>query len=138
MSSKLLPLTVAGALLLLLPAPSSSLNYSVIESTGKFCPGRDSCVRGSGRGRRGPIEQDWKKRNCFCDDRCALYGDCCVDANAYQQTEQRENFKKFSCVNLKQYGDVYVAGGCPDDWDMPNIRSACENPEQVRRTNRIF
>ena len=29
------------------------LSYNVIEQTGKFCPGRDSCERG--RNSRGPI-----------------------------------------------------------------------------------
>ena len=45
------------------------LDYSVIQATGKFCPGRDSC-QPTGRQNRGPegIENDWKKRNCFCDD----------------------------------------------------------------------
>ena len=31
---------------------------------------------------------DWKKRNCFCDNSCAVYGDCCIDAPAYSQQEQ--------------------------------------------------
>ena len=45
------------------------LDYSVIQATGKFCTGRDSC-QPTGRQNRGPegIENDWKKRNCFCDD----------------------------------------------------------------------
>ena len=45
------------------------LDYSVIQATGKFCPGRDTC-QATGRQNRGPegIENDWKKRNCFCDD----------------------------------------------------------------------
>jgi hypothetical protein len=45
------------------------LDYSVIQATGKFCTGRDSCQL-TGRQNRGPegIENDWKKRNCFCDD----------------------------------------------------------------------
>ena len=65
-----------------------TLNYSVIESTGKFCPGRDSCRQT--RNARGPdgVENDWKKRNCFCDNNCAIYGDCCVDAPAFRKAEQ--------------------------------------------------
>ena len=57
------------------------LGYNVIEQTGKFCPGRDSCR--SGRSNRGPqgVENDWKKRNCFCDNACAVYGDCCIGEN---------------------------------------------------------
>ena len=82
-------------------SPTLKPNYSVIEQTGKFCPGRDSCkhrVRngrgvGSGTGRitegvsgpfkharggtlnsRGPfgIENDWKKRNWKTKNRCRV------------------------------------------------------------------
>ncbi len=63
-------------------------DYSVISSTGMSCPGRDSCRQT--RNTRGPAttDLDWKRRNCFCDNDCAVYGDCCVDAPAYRQDEQ--------------------------------------------------
>ena len=32
------------------------------------------------------------------------------------------NFKRFHCVNLKQYGDVYIRHECADDWGYPNIK----------------
>ena len=105
------------------------LGYNVIEQTGKFCPGRDSCRQG--RSTRGPqgVENDWKKRNCFCDNACSVYGDCCIDANAYDQAEQQVNHLSFECANLKQYGDIYMRNKCLDDWnELPNIKSACENP----------
>merc|ERR1719264_1385127 len=87
-------------------SPSTSplqLDYSAIASTGKSCPGRDSCRQT--RNTRGPdkVEMDWKKRNCFCDNSCAVYGDCCIDAPAYRREEQMVNLKRFHCVNLKQY-----------------------------------
>ena len=49
------------------------LDYSVIQATGKFCPNRDTCQT-TGRQNRGPegIENDWKKRNCFCDDQVII------------------------------------------------------------------
>jgi len=111
------------------------LGYNVIEQTGKFCPGRDSCRTG-GRGSRigssrGPegVENDWKKRNCFCDNACSVYGDCCIDANAYVQDQQKVNHLSFECANLKQYGDIYMRNKCPDDWyDSRKIQEACENP----------
>ena len=71
-------------------ARPSQLDYSTISSTGRSCPGRDSCRQHTGRSTRGPdtVEMDWKKRNCFCDNSCALYGDCCIDAPAFAQREQ--------------------------------------------------
>lgn len=104
-------------------------NYSVIESTGKNCPSRDSCRQT--RSTRGPIEIDWKKRNCFCDNFCSMYGDCCIDAPAYNPDEQRANKNNFDCVNLKQYGDIYIRSRCPSDWKLSNIQRACENPNEV-------
>ncbi len=52
----------------------AKLDYSVIQATGKFCPNRDTCQT-TGRQNRGPegIENDWKKRNCFCDDQVKIF-----------------------------------------------------------------
>ena len=110
------------------------LNYSVIESTGKFCRGRDSCRQL--RNTRGPevFEQDWKKRNCFCDNECAIYADCCVDAPAYERRQQVVGFGRFQCRNLKQYGDIYIRSACPADWTVESIRQSCEDQQlQVKR-----
>ena len=82
----------------------------------------DSCK--SGRSNRGPqgVENDWKKRNCFCDNACAVYGDCCIDAKAYVQAEQQVNHLTFECANLKQYGDIYMKKKCASNWNE-NIAS---------------
>jgi len=131
-------LTTALRFFLLLTLKLTSaleLGYNVIEQTGKFCPSRDSCRIG-GRGSRlgssrGPegVENDWKKRNCFCDNACSVYGDCCIDANAYVQSEQKVNHLSFECANLKQYGDIYMRNKCPNDWyDSRKIKDACETP----------
>ena len=136
---------------------SMTPNYSVIEQTGKFCPGRDSCkhkmrdgrgvdtldvissgpfkhARGGGLNSRGHfgIENDWKKRNCFCDNLCEMYGDCCVDAPIYQMSHQSQNHLNFDCVSLKQYGDIYMRHQCRPEWDISNkndalIKDFCEN-----------
>ena len=136
---------------------SMTPNYSVIEQTGKFCPGRDSCkhkmrdgrgvdtsdvspggpfkhARGGGLKSRGHfgIENDWKKRNCFCDNLCEMYGDCCVDAPIYQMSHQSQNHLNFDCVSLKQYGDIYMRHQCRTEWDVTNkhdalIKDFCEN-----------
>ena len=56
--------TVGQSLSLVLEA---GLNYSVIEATGKTCPGLDRC-QVSDEQPAGVQENDWKRRNCFCDD----------------------------------------------------------------------
>lgn len=73
-------------------------------------------------------ENDWKKRNCFCDNACAMYGDCCIDANAYVQADQQVNHQSFECANLKQYGDIYVKNKCQSDYLNPTIKAKCETP----------
>ena len=138
---------------------SMTPNYSVIEQTGKFCPGRDSCkhkmrdgrgvdaldgvsggpfkhARGGSLNSRGHfgIENDWKKRNCFCDNLCEMYGDCCVDAPIYEMSHQSQNHLNFECVSLKQYGDIYMRHQCRPEWDVSNkndalIKDFCENLE---------
>ncbi len=78
------------------------------------------------------VELDWKRRNCFCDDACSVYGDCCVDARRFRAAEQREAHKRFGCLNLKQYGDVYIGDKCPDGWRGANrVREACHSQDEV-------
>ena len=36
------------------------------------------------------------QRNCFCDSECAVYGDCCIDAIAFDPAEQRDHFGRFA------------------------------------------
>jgi len=102
-----------------------SWDYATVSGTGKFCPERDSC--NFGRHSRGSLELDWKSRNCFCDNDCSLYGDCCIDARVFDNRLQKENYGLFGCVHLRQYGDIYMRETCADDWDLPNIRQACTN-----------
>ena len=103
-------------------------NYKTVEDSGKFCPERDSC--NYGRSSRGSLDLDWRSRNCLCDHECSTYGDCCIDARAFNAEEQKENYKKFSCSELRQYGAVYMRTQCLADWSMPNIRAACEESSQ--------
>ena len=115
------------SILSVISALELELGYNVIEQTGKFCKGRDSCR--VGRSTRGPdgVENDWKKRNCFCDNACSVYGDCCIDAKTYVQAEQKVNHLSFECANLKQYGDIYMRNKCSDSFSNSEIKSKCEN-----------
>jgi len=57
-----------------LPAPlAGGLNYSVIEATGKTCPGLDRCQLPLEQTAEGP-EVSKKGLNCYCDDQvCTCY-----------------------------------------------------------------
>ena len=66
----------------------SSPSYDDILSTGFQCTGRDSC---QGYYESNHTSVTWTRRNCFCDDLCAMYGDCCIDARAYVKEEQVKN-----------------------------------------------
>ena len=95
-------------------------DYNHIKAAGFPCPGRDSCLgyyetangtaagTSAGKGGRGSTGPGWLRRNCFCDDLCAMYGDCCIDARAYNKQEQATNFLNFGCVHLRHFGDLYM------------------------------
>ncbi len=48
---------------------TSLLDYSVIQATGMDCPDRDSCQWSVKHNPEVAVDNDWKKRNCFCDDK---------------------------------------------------------------------
>ena len=94
------------------------------DAAGKHCPERDSC--NFGRSSRGSLEMDWRQRNCFCDADCAVYGDCCIDARAFNPAQQRDHFERFDCRTLRQYGSIYMRSECDAGWKLPNIAAACK------------
>ncbi|XP_076047388.1 uncharacterized protein LOC143028920 [Oratosquilla oratoria] len=56
-------------------------------------------------------------RSCSCDSACALYGDCCRDAEAYDAEEQVRIKEHFKCVTHRLFGDLYMRGLCAPDWN---------------------
>ena len=99
----------------------------ISTQAGKHCPERDSC--NFGRSSRGSLEMDWRQRNCFCDEDCAVYGDCCIDARAFDPAEQRDQFERFECRTLRQYGSIYMRSECDTGWSLPNIAAACKGSD---------
>lgn len=41
----------------------------------------------------------------------------------------------YSCVNLRQYGDVYMKNACPKTWKNKKIKNLCTENSKVH-TNR--
>ncbi|KAG7163094.1 uncharacterized protein LOC121873247 [Homarus americanus] len=104
---------------------SKSFEYSDLVAMNKTCAPRDTCR--SGKGPRMGDSSDWKDRNCFCDDLCAEYGDCCLDASAYSAEEQTANRDSYKCVHLKQFGHLYMQGTCMSSWEDLEIAMLCSS-----------
>ncbi|KAK6637740.1 hypothetical protein RUM44_008162 [Polyplax serrata] len=104
---------------------SLALSHNDLESANKTCDGKGSCET-YGRDVRLLEEVNWFDRNCLCDKLCAKYGDCCVDSPYFRVAEQRRGAASFTCVNLKQFGGVYMVTTCPSMWKNSNFRNKCE------------
>ena len=89
------------------------------------CTPKDTC--NFGKGPRLGDSNDWKSRNCFCDDLCADYGDCCLDASAYVAEAQVKSVDNFQCVHLRHFGDIYVKGTCMPGWADQDVADMCSN-----------
>ncbi|XP_063223029.1 uncharacterized protein LOC134531267 [Bacillus rossius redtenbacheri] len=125
------PLLLAAALLLLLAPGTSplSLSHWELEGANETCDGRAVCDSGakSPRSRsRAADDLDWRERNCLCDELCARYGDCCLDSPHFVPSEQRRGAASFSCVELRQFGGVYMRDSCPPGWPHRAVRDGCE------------
>lgn len=90
----------------------------------RTCDGKASCE--FGRGSRFGDDLDWRERNCLCDALCARYGDCCLDSPHFDIAEQRRAVASFTCVDLRQFGGIYMMSSCPPEWGNPQVRSMCE------------
>nr|CAD7571183.1 unnamed protein product [Timema californicum] len=91
----------------------------------RTCDGKAICDPHSPRS-RAPDDLDWRERNCLCDTLCAQYGDCCLDSPFFVAAEQRRGVASFTCVELKQFGGVYMHTACPPEWSDAEIRIKCE------------
>lgn len=92
------------------------VTYADIERTNKTCTPKDTCAS-SRHDRNGAMMNDPKKRNCFCDQQCIVYEDCCIDS-PYRR-DPNVNYKKnelFQCVALRQFGSLYMKTKCPSSW----------------------
>ncbi|CAG7727055.1 unnamed protein product [Allacma fusca] len=92
------------------------VTYGDLEKANKTCPSKDTCAP-SRNDRNGAMMNDYKRRNCFCDQQCIVYEDCCVDS-PYRR-DPNVTYKKndiFQCVQLRQFGSLYMKTRCPATW----------------------
>ncbi|XP_042885083.1 uncharacterized protein LOC122261480 [Penaeus japonicus] len=104
---------------LLLAKTSHGFNESDLVALETSCHPLDPCRRDA------LPPPSWRGRNCFCDERCLQYADCCIDADAYDTETYRANAGRFTCIGLKQYGDVYMKGTCSEGWEDAEVADLC-------------
>ncbi|XP_045616030.2 adhesion G-protein coupled receptor G2 [Procambarus clarkii] len=102
----------------------ASFEYSDLVAINATCAPKDTCI--VDKGPRVGDSNDWKERNCFCDDLCGEYGDCCLDAHAYN-VDQQKRPGHYECVHLKQFGDLYMRGTCMAGWEDLEIAMLCSS-----------
>ncbi|KAF4525592.1 hypothetical protein B566_EDAN015530 [Ephemera danica] len=82
------------------------------------CDGLDTCQQGLPQAPRSPRpllgDNDWKERNCLCDQLCARYGDCCDDAPTVTRTATER--RDFVCEDMRNFGGIYMIGTCASTW----------------------
>lgn len=107
------------------------LGYSEVEKFGNSCPRLDSCAyRRSVRSRE---LISIKENNCACDYLCLDYGDCCIDAPS---NELRSTLTTFKCLELRQFGGVYMKVSCPPSYKGPeDVKHLCEQTDIGDRTD---
>ncbi|KAG8277915.1 uncharacterized protein LOC124367750 [Homalodisca vitripennis] len=121
-------------LVLCLGLPSAlllELSHQDLELANKTCDGKSTCEHG--KNSRFGDDLDWRDRNCFCDELCRRYGDCCLDSPFYNIAEQRRGIASFTCVDLRQFGGIYMMTTCPPAWGNPRVRAMCETGSNNKR-----
>ncbi|GAB6025737.1 hypothetical protein CHUAL_011720 [Chamberlinius hualienensis] len=68
----------------------------------------------------------WDDLNCQCDDACAVYGDCCINAKFYNANATVAARNLWKCKNLVEYRGLYMRTTCPESWPADFMREKCE------------
>nr|XP_045615586.1 uncharacterized protein LOC123768839 [Procambarus clarkii] len=63
------------------------------------------------------------EENCYCDDLCAEYGDCCPDAVHYKREDQVRP-ERYRCVSVG-YRSVYMKDTCMSGWQDEEVAQLC-------------
>ncbi|GAB6020585.1 hypothetical protein CHUAL_003264 [Chamberlinius hualienensis] len=69
----------------------------------------------------------WDELNCQCDDSCATYGDCCINAKYYSAQKTISSRNSWKCLNFVEYRGLYMQTSCPSSWPAGEIREKCES-----------
>lgn len=75
-----------------------------------------------------PLYKTFPERNCYCDDLCHIFNDCC--RNFHPTGNVTLESTQFSCLSFESlnsndnYG-IYVVTSCSGSWTNDEIRSLC-------------
>lgn len=61
-------------------------------------------------------DDDFMEPNCYCDDNCDRFGDCCID-KAASMAGRANTWNRWSCVDvpIREHG-IYALQKCPNNW----------------------
>lgn len=129
-TSPLSVINVSTVLQLKVPPPNV-LDYNLIVSLGADCHPRDTC-KGSSNGGRSRLLPSHREHNCFCDQICSIYDDCCIDSpfkGKFKKDDQSSNSQKlaWTCTETG-IGSFYFKSTCPSnvDYISEQSRANCE------------
>lgn len=131
-TSPLSNISVSAVLQLKVPQPNV-LNYDSIQALGINCYPRDTCLGSTGgRGSRFP-DQHTAEHNCFCDQICAIYNDCCIDSPfrgkiGFTTVVASQERASFTCIHMPLLGRFYIKSTCPANYEYisEQTRANCE------------
>ncbi|KFM81726.1 hypothetical protein X975_01042, partial [Stegodyphus mimosarum] len=67
-----------------------------------------------------------KRIACYCDEKCDVYDDCCMDRVSQKDNSQR----RWTCREVRGANSmripIYVLQYCPEDWMGDFVRDMCE------------
>ncbi|XP_045615521.2 uncharacterized protein [Procambarus clarkii] len=112
---------------------SCGVSYSDLEAMDAACSPWDSCERNETT----LLPPKWYNSNCFCDEMCAEYGDCCLDSLYYDVYSHKNNVNKYQCIHLIQYGDTYMKGTCPALWLDEEVSKLCLSGSPASSRDRV-
>lgn len=95
----------------------------ILLPVGAKCQEVSSCKT---RGRRRDLDVGPDKSNCYCDKKCALYDDCCLDSTWTEPINKRlelgseklaERRSQWHCRRINNiFGDIVLRASCKPDW----------------------
>ncbi|KAF6216028.1 hypothetical protein GE061_000365 [Apolygus lucorum] len=106
-----------------------SISHWDLEGANKTCDWKATChedARTPKSSKAALREVDWRDRNCMCDPLCGEYGDCCPDSVHFEVSEQRRGTASYKCVELRNFGGIYMSYTCPPRWGDMDVRRGCE------------
>ena len=86
-----------------------------------------------GRDSRLNSYEDIRNANCFCDDLCSSYGDCCkgyvrpldLELPVHQIKPEAVSCHRNYEVSGRSFLDIYIVDSCPKNYDNAYVRAEC-------------